>query len=167
MPAATVRAAVQSFLTGQVPGLAAVYTAQPYYVDGDLFGFTTNGNYGAVAYVHLDRQEETRIAFGGASGGHKQVTYQVGLVVLYKYLILPDSTVDEAAWAGPLDALLDAVVARLRSDRTLGTGAGGVVWQAGEDNNDLRIQRDLPVEDDGVIHSWQVVEFTVVEQVAA
>ena len=168
MSSATVRRAVADwFASPAVQGLQRVWAAQPWYGSDREYMASVNGGWGAVGYVHLTEQSETRIALGGATGGTKEVTYRVGLVVLFKWNIpqgAPVAGTDESAYVTQLDQLLDDVVARLRSDRTL----GGAVWQAGENPNDVKITRDLPKRmGNTAILAWQVVEFDVVEMVAA
>jgi len=162
--AADVRAAVAAwFGVPAIPGVTRVYADQPWWAAGPSWDpLDATAGYGCIAFPHISDQQEVREAFGGATGGLKMVRFQVGLVVLYKWTVpqvLPPGQ-DESAWVGPLDAVLEAIVERLRSDRTL----GGAVWQAGEAvGADIKIGRDLPRLDKrgGTIQSWQVVEFTV------
>lgn len=165
------RAIVSWFAPPAIPGLVRVYPAMPTIADGREWDFGPSRGWAAVGYVHISDQSEQRIALGGAFGGIKQVTYQCGLVLLYRYLVPSPVPVDsdESAWVVALDALLDAVTSRIREDRTFGCGDAGPVWQAGEGDGiqspDVRITRDLPVLDAGKVHAWQVVEFTAVEMV--
>lgn len=167
MSAATVRSQLQAFLSSPpITGLEKVYRDQPWIALGGDWQLSSNAGWGAIGWLHLDEESETRATLP-AVAGQKRVDYRVGLVVLYQYLIpaqLPDGQAEDA-WVGPLDALLDAVKARLRSDPKAGTGPGldGVIFQQSQDPQDLKISRDLPRRDHGKVWSWQVVEFTVTE----
>ena len=166
--AAGVRQAVQAWFDAPaVQGLNRVYAAMPWWAGGDQWDIGLNGGWGAIGYVHITDEHETRIAYGGIPGGIKQVTYQVGLVLLFKYQIptqLPAGA-DESEYVTYLDALIDGVKNRLRQDPTLGTGSKGVVWQAGEGRADVVIRRDLPRRKGQAVQSWQVLEVEVVENV--
>lgn len=169
MSAATVRSAIATFLQPPaITGLEAVYLDQPWFVTGGAWQLTQNLGWGAIGWVHLDEESETRVTVPAISGS-KDVTYRVGLVVLYQYLIpsqLPAGA-QEDVWVTYLDQILDNVKARIRSDPTLGTGQGGAVFQGGQGQRDITIRRDLPRRDQGKVLSWQVVEFTVDEIVQA
>jgi hypothetical protein len=171
--AAALRSAAATwFATDSIPGLVRVYKEQPWFVDGSVWNLGTSVNgepigSGAVAFVHISEQYESRLTVPAITGS-KMLTYKCALVVLYQYVI-PSGVVTPAAeddWVLGLDALLDGVVARLRVDPTIGT-AGSPVFQAGQDPDDDKIIRDLPRRYDGVIGSWNVVEFTANEIVTA
>lgn len=170
MTAANVRAQIANwFQPPAVEGLQTCYPAMPYWAGGDKWELAVNDGWGAVAYVHLREESESRIGLGGATGGIKEVTYQVGLVLLFKWLIptqLPAGQ-DESSYVLALDTLIDSVKARIRSDRTFGSGPNGIIWQAGTGENDLKVARDLPRRQSGAVLSWQVIEFEVVEMIAA
>jgi hypothetical protein len=176
MGAVEIRAAITAFFQPPaVPGLVEMYKAVPYYIAGDRWQLATNLGTAAVGAVHLDQQAETRITVGAPAapgfiaGGSKRVDWKCGIVVFYQFLIDQNpgvpSTNDE--WVGPLDDILEGITTRIRSDQTLGTGAGGVIFQAGEGLGDIRVSRDLPRRSSGVIMSWNVVEFDVTEIVQA
>lgn len=171
MGAATVRAAITSYFAGAaLTGLQHVYQECPWWLDGDQFDLAGGDDFGAVAYVHLSEQRETRIALPAVQG-IKAVTWDVALVVLFQYLV-PSSFPagqDESSWVTPLDALLDGLIARLRADQTLGTGHNGVIFQAGESVDDVVLRRDLPRIDaqGGKVWCWQVLEFKAVEMIQA
>jgi len=168
--AATVRAALKDyFADASIDGLNKVFGAPPYWADGSEWNLADNLGSGAIAAVHLASESETRVTLP-ATTGSKNVVYQVGLMVFYQYL-LPSATltpIEEDAWCGPLDDILDGVKARLRADPNCGMPS--VIWQAGLDksgNPNITIQRDLPRRLAGKVLSWNVVEFTVDEIVTA
>jgi hypothetical protein len=69
---------------------------------------------------------------------------------------------EEDAWVTPFDSIIDAVKTRIRSDPTLGNSS--VIFQGGQDQNDIRITRDLPQSDNSeTTIVFAVVEFNVTE----
>jgi hypothetical protein len=175
MSSADVRAAVTAFLESPaLPGLSQWFKSPPWFVDGDAWNLADHLGSGSVGMVHLTEKSESRITYPavqplmpGAPIGQKAVRYKVGLVVLYQYL-LPSSTlapVPSDDYVGQLDATLDAIEDRLRSDPNLGNP--DVIFQAGQDQNDITIHRDLPRRTSAKILAWTVVEFNVLEIINA
>ncbi len=177
MSTSAVRAALHSFFsiacqTNKVPGVNAVYRAQPWYIDGSTWDLGAGSGSGAVAFLHLVSDRETRLSMP-AVAGEKQVDYDVALVVLYQFLIPSSSQISDAlpedAWVGPLDDTIDGFKDLIRSDPTAGTGPNptGVIFQMGQDPGDLRITRELPRRSSGKVLSWNVLEFNVTEVITA
>lgn len=106
-------------------GLAGV---RPYWTtrfeDKDfLAGLTEGRGMGAVMSVHIAGDSERRIALGGPTSGFKSRPVQLELWVWHyaRTAVIEDAQAD-------MDDLLDAIVARIHGDRTL----GGAVVEAGE-----------------------------------
>ena len=125
MTAATVRAAIQTFLrAASVPGLNQVNRAPVIVTDPttSLGGAPA----GASGYVWLESNDEAALSVGGATGtapnGWRLVSYNAALI--FDYYVLANSTSDDT-WADGLDAMTDAVKVALRSDPTLGTTGQG------------------------------------------
>ena len=166
-----------------VPGLNQVLPGIPWFEDGSMWQLDSELGWGAIGFVHIARESERREAMGGNVSGIKIVTYSVGLVLLFQYLIGRDEDIQASCtgYVEPLNTLLDGVKNHLRADRTLGTapgisGLGGIeitpggsIFSAGEGDGsgspDITIDRDVPRRDVGKIWSWQLVEFTVREAV--
>ncbi len=163
MPSAQIRAAVVKFFTGTT-GLSTVAKDEPWFTPGTAWD--NNGIPGTAAFVHIDHQTESWVTIGNTVG-QKAVTYNIALVVAYQYAIPLDATADMDGWVDGLDAVLDAVVLKLRSDPALGCGSNGPVWQAGIEDLDIEIQRELPVRDGGKIWSINYVMFKTVEIVTS
>ena len=164
-----------------VIGLSRVYDEAPWYVEPTSWDLAAQLGWGAVGFIHINHEQEHRVAMGGSQGGIKQIDYDVGVVLCFQYLI--GSTIDpdsgSTGYRRPLNQLLDGVRARLRQDRTIGTapgvdGLGGIeiepggsILQVGEGDGtsgvDITVTRDLPRRAPGKIWSWQLVEFKVVE----
>ncbi|WP_433465705.1 hypothetical protein [Spirillospora sp. CA-128828] len=106
-------------------GLAGV---RPYWVnrfeDRDFLAtLAADRGMGAVMSIHIAGDSERRIALGGPTSGFKARPVQLELWVFH----MARTSVSETAQAD-LDDLLDAIVDRIHSDRTL----GGTVVEAGE-----------------------------------
>jgi hypothetical protein len=170
---ASVRAAIVKFFTdAAITGIQDIYNDEPWFLDGGKWSLKDNGGWGSIAFVHLDTSSEKRLTMGGQNGagtptGEVDVLYTVSLVIQYQYLIptsLPAGT-REDAWVAPIDAIVDAVKTRIRSDPTFGTGAGGVIYQAGQGDGSggphIRQTRDLPVTDSqrSKVLNWNRIEF--------
>ncbi|MEC5149148.1 hypothetical protein [Cryobacterium sp. GrIS_2_6] len=159
-----VRVALRNFFqTPAIVGMPKVYLDQPTIIQGANWNVQVNLGWGAVGFVHLDTSHESRVTLGAAIGGSKQVNHTVGLVVQYQFLVpaaYPDGT-DEDAWVTPFDSIIDAIKTRIRSDPTMGNSA--VIFQGGQDQNDIRVTRDLPQDDVGRVVVFAVVEFDVTE----
>lgn len=112
-------------------GLAGV---RPYWTtrfeDRDfLAGLTAGRGMGAVMSIHISGDSERRIALGGPTSGFKARPVALELWVWH----YARTTVIEDAQAD-LDDLLDAIVARIHGDRTL----GGAVVEAGESQRGIQ-----------------------------
>jgi len=162
-----VRIAIRNFFQAPlIPGIQQVYLDIPWFIDGAQWDVLDGSGYAAVASVHLNTSQESRITLPWKSG-QKQVNHAVGLVLQYQYLIPSSFAPDEAedAWVTGLDAIIDAVKDRIRSDYTFNNT--NVIFQAGQDAGDIRVTRDVPVIDVGRVIAWTVVEFNVTEIIQA
>jgi hypothetical protein len=160
-----VRTAITAYLQG-IPGITNMYRDAPWQLLGDDWAQQASGIPGTPAFVHIAKQAETRQTVPAVIGGQKSVMYDVSVMVLYQYVI-PAAPTDKVVWVDALDDLLDAIVGRIRADPTLGTGAGGVVWAAGETENGIEVASDLPQTHNGVVLAWNRVDFKVREIVQA
>ncbi|MEE1838210.1 hypothetical protein [Streptomyces sp. SP17KL33] len=86
-------------------------------------GMQPGARTGCQIVVYIARSSESRFAVAGATGGHKNVVYEVQLCC---YLRSNTPYAEDAQ--DDVYALRDALVEHLRADRTL----GGAVFQAGE-----------------------------------
>lgn len=103
-------------------------------------GLDPDRGMGAVMVVQLGPVTETRAAMGGATSGWRNRTYQVVLNV-YHYGTPPRPEVAQA----DVDQLIDAIIDRIHSDRTL----GDTVMQAGESSRGIASAADLPTYTEG------------------
>ncbi|MGN6607967.1 MAG: hypothetical protein ACTHMS_13270 [Jatrophihabitans sp.] len=181
MSSATVRAALAAYLeAAQIPGLNKVHPGPPYWADGSEWNLaaTPGGGAGAIAALHIIEESERRLTVPAVSinapsfGGAKMVTYKVGLMVFYQWLLPSNQLepVEESAWTDPLDAIIDGIKARLRADPNCGTGSPTgtpppTIWESAQEPGDLKVQRDLPRRLNGKVLSWNVIEWTVIEMI--
>lgn len=157
-----VREAVREWIAGQeIVGVGDVYRDAPYWIGGESFPFqVTNGEYAAVLFVHLDTSRESRITLPApappnrtaANGfvGSKLVSYVISIGILYQWMI-PGNTLEAPKndeWVVPLDYIIDTLKARIRSDPNLGASPT-IVFQAGQDNDGISLDQDLPSLDPG------------------
>jgi hypothetical protein len=159
MSRASVRDAVVNwFSPPNVAGLNLVTRSKTKLVQGQEFFASTGAGSGAVAFIYFEGKREHRRSIGGPKSGWKRAVYKVGLVVLFRSNKpkMEDASDDH-------DALMDAIEARLRSDRTL----GGAVFSAGEGaelgQDDIETVSDLPKLVGQETHIWGVLRFEVAE----
>jgi hypothetical protein len=88
-----------------------------------FWGQDAGARTGCQIVVYIPRSSEARFAVGGATGGHKNVVYEVQLCC---YIRSRTPHAEDAQ--DDVHALRDALVEHLRADRTL----GGAVFEAGE-----------------------------------
>lgn len=163
MSRATVRAALTSGFAA-VSGLTTVTSSEKKFQSANEFYSAVGNHSGAVAFVFIERELESRRALGG----WKKLSYDVGLVCKYRHNgIDPTDTYDAGIQAmDEWDTTLENIKVYTRAHRTMNGG----VWQIGEGDtlhgDDIEIQSDLPVTDkDGFIHIWSVVRFKVIDWV--
>lgn len=113
-------------------GVRAYWTTR--FEDRDFVATLTAGrDMGAVMSVHIAQESERRIALGGPVGGFKSRPVQLELWVWHyaRTPVIEDAQAD-------MDDLLDAIVARIHGDRTL----GATVTEAGESQRGITINTD-------------------------
>lgn len=148
-------------------GLEHVYRDMPMQILRGQWPFPEGSNWKAVAFVHIEQQTESRISVGGQVGtmptGQKQIDRKVALAVVFQWALTPAQSPslmgDE--WVQPIDDLLSEIKALIRADPTLGTGSAGEVFQAGQNESDIRITRDTPrmSPQRAAVILWTRVEF--------
>jgi len=156
----TVRTAVAAwFAPPNVAGLNTLYTAKPKLIPSTDFrrGQPAGTRTGSVGVVSIIGQAEQRVALGGAFSGWKTVQYVVE-IELYCH-----SNAQRAEDAqDDFDATFDAMIARLRADRTLGSS----VWEAGEEVLEGTFGEPAVVSGSAT-ERWAALRFVVIEQVQA
>jgi hypothetical protein len=120
-------------------------------------GLDPGAMFGAVMGVHLATTNETRLTIGGTLDR----PYSVELYVWYMASKPPPEDAQSA-----FDDLLDAVVARIRADPTLGmdvnSGAPTIVTQAGEGARGITTTSAVPYSEPGAAtYGSAVISFDV------
>jgi hypothetical protein len=101
-------------------------------------------------------------------GGQKRVDYDAAIVCLYQYWI-HDTDGAKDAWVAGQDALVDAIVAQIRTDPSFGSTNGATIFEAGNQDAGIQVARDMPHWDQGggKIMAWFRVDFKVTQIVQA
>jgi len=135
------RAAVAGYLSGNVTGVAKFYASIPSIIQGrNFFDPAARGlPGGCIGWLTIVDSQEARKASGGPTSGWKRVDYTMDIELLQQWNRRAQATADgsgDAAIdaAAAFDTIIDNLVARIRTDRTAGTGGAtaGTVWQWGE-----------------------------------
>jgi len=145
MSRAAVRDAVVSYLSSAgIEFLSTVKAFPPKFTSEQEF-YSYDGddshNSGAIVFVWISSQRESRIALGGPHDGRKAVEYEFALEVYFR------SSHPKAEDAGAdNDTFLDSLTAAIRADRN--AGAPSVIFQWGEGtfpgSTDIEVASDFP-----------------------
>ncbi|MBK3624911.1 hypothetical protein JHN59_08625 [Streptomyces sp. MBT49] len=155
----------RTYRTSPVAGVGVVRRAWP--TDGahaDYFnGLPPEARTGSMIVVAIPRQHEYRRAMGGEHSGVKQVVYET---FLHCYLRSRTPYAEDAQ--DDQYALRDALVERMRHDRTL----GGCVFQAGEHitesgGDGIDFEYTQPATKAGLTKCYFTMRFAAVEFVEA
>ncbi len=169
-----------------VVGLNAVYDAAPWFIDGAAWELDSQLGWGAIGCLWIDHDDEVRIAAGGIASdgtpaGIKALHYDMGLLLIFKYVIpaLSDQAVAATGYRRALNGLLDGIKVRLRATRGAGGPTGGtggaLVTPAGtilsiaegrDGSPDITSDRDLPKRDTGILWAKNLIQFHVTEVAA-
>lgn len=126
--------------------------SQRLYFAGQALGTRS----GAIAVVHITRQREVTTSIPSSSKRRLEFDVEIEVVMKSRQLTA------EAARAD-FDALIDAVCARVRSDRQLGTNdtTGTQVWQAAEDRLDVEYDDFRATKE--FLEFWALVKFELTQ----
>jgi hypothetical protein len=146
---AVARAAIAAwFSPSQIPGLATTFRSAPTIIPASAYTLASGAGSGSVLIVHLPSAHEVRVAMGGPTSGEKFAKYDLALEVKFRSV-----KTDAMAAQDDQDALIDAIYARWRQDRTFGTspkkytGSNATIWQAGEGAAGIEYQQSQAVLD--------------------
>jgi len=172
MPKVEVTAALKYYLTPEnsnIQYLGKVYSALPRIAnEDDLFNFVPAGTQvGAIIYMFLADQTETRIALGGQHNGRKFREYTLTLLCIMK-TVLNDEEAEQLAF----DTFIDDLTGWIQADRNAWTeavelgGQGpyagtGVIFQWGEgginEGPDIHFDYPVPHTIDGGVMIHQAI----------
>lgn len=166
MPKTEVRNALYAYLepsVSHITYLGSVYPALPKVAnESDLFNFVPPGTgVGAVMYMFIENQEETRIAFGGPKSGRKFRPYGLSLLCVMKS-DLAQASDGQAAF----DEFIDSLTGYIEADRNAGDPSVIFQWGEGSEHAGPDIHIDYPVPktvNGGVMLFQAIVRVTVCE----
>ena len=168
MSRSTVRAAIAAFLQPPaVAGLSSVTAAQPRYIPDTAYlqALPMGTATGAVAWPWIESQADVRRTLGPVAGKRVLIRYQVGLIVR-----VLSNQADAGDAQNDADAIMEALLERLRSDPQFGTaGSSTAISQAGVGTGpstpDLEVTTEWPeeLEEGGALLIWSVLRITVEE----
>jgi hypothetical protein len=156
-----VRATLATFLSSpQITGLNQVFTSFPkrinYQVNSQAGQLTR-----AAVVIFIVREDENRLAIGGATNGWKRVDYTVILQVFCHSLQREAESV-----MTDFDTLIDNIKTRLRSNHNFGDNTGTLVWQGAEPA--IRARYGEPAtSNEGATEIFAEIEFDVTEMIQA
>jgi len=158
---AAVRAALASFIAPpNIVGINQTFRSFPKLIDWSVNALPGRDYLSAVC-IHIESEDETRLAIGGSTNGIKRVDYDAAIQVFFHALF---GEVEDAM--DNFDVLIDNIKDLLRSDHQFGDPSGNLVWQGAEPS--IRVSYGVPeVDDDGVIDIWAVIRFPVTQMIQA
>lgn len=151
----SVRHAAALYLSSpQIPGIGKVFPSPPKISrSSDAYENLPPGTpSGSVLYVEVLHAKEVRLALGGAKQGTKQVRYALRFHLLFRSR---QDTAQEAM--DDHDDQVEAILERLRFDRTLGTN--GAILDFGQDQDGISIATGMPkMSGQGSTHVWTIID---------
>lgn len=159
MTSASIRASVVGFFTQPlIPGLPTVTRALDQEQSLTADGVTPLSSF---AVVHIVDEKERRIS-GPAVQGIRLVDYVIHLQVCHAF----DGTGPEAA--DDLDALIENIKARIRSDPRIGQPPTAIFQAAQGQDPQIHVMRgQTEFLGEGTPVTWFAIEFTTTEQIQA
>ena len=159
--AQAVKQALINFInTPNVLGLNQTFRAFPKFIDWQVNSLPGQ-QYLTAAVVHIESDDETRLAIGGATSGIKRVDYQLAIQIFFHALYGEAEDAQDA-----FEDLIENLKELLRSDHQFGDPSGTLVWQGAEPV--IRSSYGVPeLDNDGVIDIWAIVRFPVTQMIEA
>lgn len=150
----------QWLLGGNISGLNQVLLTFP-----KVLNFEVNAQAGqasrAAAVIFIVRENESRIAIGGAHDGWKRVDYTFNLQIFHHSMHRnATDAMDD------FDVLIDAIKARLRDDHNFGDPTGTLVWQGAEPDIDTLYGEPVLTEAQAV-ETYAEMQFTITQMIRA
>lgn len=159
-----VRHAAANYLSSpQIPGIGKVFPSPPKIArSSDAYENLPAGTpSGSVLFVEILDVREVRIALGGSVSGAKKTLYTLRFHLLFRSR---QDTAQEAM--DDHDDQLEAIMDRLRADRTLGTN--GAILQFGQDEEGISVATGMPkTSGTGSTIVWSVIDGNAFEYIVA
>ena len=146
-----------------VAGVGVVYAGMNTNTNVADFGagLPEGAKNGALIQIAMPGPDtEVREAMGGATSGWKRITYRV-MIRVFGRSVEEHTEIAQSNF----DDVLEAIKARIRTDRTL----GNQVFQAGEGQFGIQTENMMPVTDEtaGVHELYAQISLQVVEHIQA
>lgn len=156
-----VRSTLASFLSSPaITGLNQVFTSFPKRINYQVNSQPGQLTRSAVV-IFIVREDENRLAIGGATNGWKRVDYTVILQVFCHSLQRNSEDV-----MTDFDTLIDNIKTRLRSNHNFGDSTGNLVWQGAEPA--IRARYGEPAtSNEGATEIFAEIEFDVTQMIQA
>ena len=156
-----VRSTLASFIAPPaIDGINQVFTSFPKRIDFQVNSLPSQVNR-CIAVIFIESETESRIAVGGAHSGWKRIDYTVVIQLFHHSLErLAEDAMDN------LDAIIDDLKDKLRSDHRFGDTSGTLVWQGAEPVIDVSYGEPLSQKGNS-IETWASVRFTVTQMIQA
>jgi hypothetical protein len=156
-----VRSTLATFIAPPaIDGINQVFTSFPKRIDFQVNSLPSQVNR-CVAVIFIESETETRIAVGGAHSGWKRIDYRV-IIQLFHHSL--ERYAEDAM--NNLDAIIDDLKDRLRSDHRFGDDSGTLVWQGAEPVIDVSYGEPLSQKGNS-IETWASMAFTVTQMIQA
>ena len=156
-----VRSTLASFLQPpNVDGINQVFTSFPKRINFQVNALPSDLSR-CAAVIHIESEQESRIAVGGAHNGWKRIDYGI---VIQLFHHSSERQAEDAM--NHFDNVIDNLKDRLRSDHRFGDESGTLVWQGAEPRIDVSYGE--PDASNGTyIETWASVRFDVTQMIQA
>lgn len=168
MSRSTVRHAIADYLTaGAITGVGTIFASPPKLsrTSDALVGAAPGAVSGAVVYIEITESFEIRVGLGGTGAGKKSVHHTVQCYVFFHSVQRrAEDAMDDH------DDIIEALLALLRADRTLGTttSSPSPIFQNGEGDAGITVATGMPKESgSGATIVWSLVDTDCLEFITA
>jgi len=156
-----VRSTLATFIAPpKVDGINQVFTSFPKRIDFQVNALPSQLSR-CAAVIHIESENENRLAIGGAHSGVKRIDYSVAIQLFHHSL---ERNSEDAM--NNLDYVIDSLKAVLRSDHQFGDPSGNLVWQGAEPV--INASYGEPMSNDGTsTETWAIIRFDVTQMIQA
>jgi len=156
-----VRTTLANFIAPpKVDGINQVFTSFPKRIDFQVNALPSQLSR-CAAVIHIESENENRLAIGGAHSGVKRIDYSVAIQLFHHSM---ERNSEDAM--NDLDNVVDNLKTVLRSDHQFGDPSGNLVWQGAEPV--ISANYGEPMSNDGTsTETWAIIRFDVTQMIQA
>jgi len=156
-----VRTTLANFIAPpNVDGINQVFTSFPKRIDFQVNALPSQLSR-CAAVIHIESENENRLAIGGAHSGVKRIDYSVAIQLFHHSM---ERNSEDAM--NDLDNVVDNLKTVLRSDHQFGDPSGNLVWQGAEPV--ISASYGEPMSNDGTsTETWAIIRFDVTQMIQA